>query len=586
MASRLCTASCVPRLHHSPPRARVLPGPARPVAELGGLCSIPSPRVLSRCHPSHNHTRQVLPCQSHCRSHRALRGPQPRSLSPGGARGVLCTPTPSVPVTPRGLAGPWVMPGLWVMSGPSTRQALPRCARAKVQALAVSQPAWKRSGCINRAGSCRLCSYRGTGSTGEGCRGCREPGGSREGARGEPGGSPALHGLWLGAAGPWSFLHLSLLPQESPALRMAPKAAALVLVLLAISGSRADVNPDEVASVIWKYFTELGSNAKDTVEQLHQTELSKQLNTLLKSNLQSVSAYAEDLQERLVPFAVDMQARLAQDSQRLKEQIRRELQELQAKLAPYADEVHQQIGTNIRQLQAKMSPYAEELRSQVDRSAGELKRALEPYAAELRERLQDNAESIQASLSPYADRLQQQIDGGVESVKQRLAPVADELKAQVEQSVAELRKGLSPYAQEVQDGLNRQLDSLTVQMERVAEELRSRLAASSEELRAQLSPLARELREAASGDAESLRQRLQPLAQQLEQRVGQTLETFRQQAAPFGETFGKQLVQRLEEMRGKLDSGAAGVEDHLELLEKEVREKVAAFLSTAAPPQN
>ncbi|XP_030918253.1 zinc finger protein ZPR1 [Geospiza fortis] len=95
---------------------------------------------------------------------------------------------------------------------------------------------------------------------------------------------------------------------------MAPKAAALVLVLLAISGSRADVNPDEVASVIWKYFTELGSNAKDTAEQLHQSELSKQLNTLLKSNLQSVSAYAEDLQQRLEPFAMELQGKLAPDS--------------------------------------------------------------------------------------------------------------------------------------------------------------------------------------------------------------------------------------------------------------------------------
>lgn len=29
--------------------------------------------------------------------------------------------------------------------------------------------------------------------------------------------------------------------------------------------------------MIWKYFMELGSNAKDTAEQLQQTELSKQL---------------------------------------------------------------------------------------------------------------------------------------------------------------------------------------------------------------------------------------------------------------------------------------------------------------------
>lgn len=37
------------------------------------------------------------------------------------------------------------------------------------------------------------------------------------------------------------------------------------------------MNPDEVASVLWKYFTELGSNAKETVDQLQQAEITKQL---------------------------------------------------------------------------------------------------------------------------------------------------------------------------------------------------------------------------------------------------------------------------------------------------------------------
>lgn len=49
------------------------------------------------------------------------------------------------------------------------------------------------------------------------------------------------------------------------------------LIPATLAGSRADVNPDEVAGVIWKYFTELGSSAKDTVDQLQQTEISKQL---------------------------------------------------------------------------------------------------------------------------------------------------------------------------------------------------------------------------------------------------------------------------------------------------------------------
>lgn len=43
------------------------------------------------------------------------------------------------------------------------------------------------------------------------------------------------------------------------------------------AGTRADVSPDQVATVLWKYFTELGSNAKETVDQLQQAEITKQL---------------------------------------------------------------------------------------------------------------------------------------------------------------------------------------------------------------------------------------------------------------------------------------------------------------------
>lgn len=46
---------------------------------------------------------------------------------------------------------------------------------------------------------------------------------------------------------------------------------------ICFAGAQADVKPDEVASVLWKYFTELGSNAKETVDQLQQAEITKQL---------------------------------------------------------------------------------------------------------------------------------------------------------------------------------------------------------------------------------------------------------------------------------------------------------------------
>lgn len=42
-------------------------------------------------------------------------------------------------------------------------------------------------------------------------------------------------------------------------------------------GTRAEVNPDQVASVVWNYFRQLGDNAKEAVQQIQKSELTQQL---------------------------------------------------------------------------------------------------------------------------------------------------------------------------------------------------------------------------------------------------------------------------------------------------------------------
>lgn len=47
--------------------------------------------------------------------------------------------------------------------------------------------------------------------------------------------------------------------------------------LLVPPGAQAEVSADQVADVVWKSFTQLSSNAKETVDQLQQSEVSQQL---------------------------------------------------------------------------------------------------------------------------------------------------------------------------------------------------------------------------------------------------------------------------------------------------------------------
>lgn len=42
-------------------------------------------------------------------------------------------------------------------------------------------------------------------------------------------------------------------------------------------GTQAEVTSDQVANVMWDYFTQLSNNAKEAVEQLQKTDVTQQL---------------------------------------------------------------------------------------------------------------------------------------------------------------------------------------------------------------------------------------------------------------------------------------------------------------------
>ncbi|ELK31927.1 Apolipoprotein A-IV [Myotis davidii] len=55
------------------------------------------------------------------------------------------------------------------------------------------------------------------------------------------------------------------------------KAVVLALALVAVTGTQAEVSADQVATVVWNYFRQLGDNAKEAVEDLQKSDLPQQL---------------------------------------------------------------------------------------------------------------------------------------------------------------------------------------------------------------------------------------------------------------------------------------------------------------------
>ena len=115
------------------------------------------------------------------------------------------------------------------------------------------------------------------------------------------------------------------------------KAAVLTLALVAITGTRAEVTSDQVANVVWDYFTQLSNNAKEAVEQFQKTDVTQQLSTLFQDKLGDASTYADGVHNKLVPFVVQLSGHLAQETERVKEEIKKERERAEKPMVLTAD---------------------------------------------------------------------------------------------------------------------------------------------------------------------------------------------------------------------------------------------------------
>ncbi|KAG8522193.1 Apolipoprotein A-IV [Galemys pyrenaicus] len=257
------------------------------------------------------------------------------------------------------------------------------------------------------------------------------------------------------------------------------KAVVLALALVAGTGARAEVNADQVATVMWDYFSQLGNNAKEAVEHLQKSELTQQINALFQDKLgeteelrQQLTSYAQsmetalrknvdNLQTTLTPYADEFKAKLDQNVQEikgrltpfgdeLKVKIDQNVEELRRSLAPLAQDVQEQLNHQLEGLAFQMKKNADQLKAKISASADEMRQKLEPLVEDVRGKLKGNTEELQKSLA----ELSSQVDQQVEAFRRSVAPYGETFNRVMVQQVQELRQKLGPYAGSVQDHLS------------------------------------------------------------------------------------------------------------------------------------
>ncbi|XP_055963667.1 apolipoprotein A-IV-like isoform X3 [Sorex fumeus] len=196
------------------------------------------------------------------------------------------------------------------------------------------------------------------------------------------------------------------------------KAVILSLVLVAVSGDSEvppdelpDVTGDQVATVVWNYFSQQNTNAKEEEEQ--KSELTQQIKTLFCNQRFARiinKPYTCDVKE-LVTFAVSLYHRLTKDSDKLKEENRKELEELRARMLPHAqNDVQDKLDHQLEGLSFQMRKRADQLQANISAGYQELWPRLKVLIEDTRETLSGDMEDSPKALDELHERLDQQLE--------------------------------------------------------------------------------------------------------------------------------------------------------------------------------
>uniref|UniRef100_A0A8C3AQG7 Apolipoprotein A-IV n=1 Tax=Cyclopterus lumpus TaxID=8103 RepID=A0A8C3AQG7_CYCLU len=210
----------------------------------------------------------------------------------------------------------------------------------------------------------------------------------------------------------------------------------LVVLVLAVftAGCNANIVPqnqpksqvDMVKDAFWDYVAEATTTAEDSLKQIRQSELGKEMNTLISESTDAVNKLTDALRTQVAPLTQDLMTKFTQEAEQLKTRLEKDLtatmdpEALKAVLLQKSQELRGQLEKSMNQLQAQMVPYTEEIKEKMEQSLEEFQRSMVPLTQSFETQLNQKTQQIQQNLAQRGEELRTKLDAESQNLKKQL----------------------------------------------------------------------------------------------------------------------------------------------------------------------
>ncbi|OBS74404.1 hypothetical protein A6R68_15057 [Neotoma lepida] len=262
------------------------------------------------------------------------------------------------------------------------------------------------------------------------------------------------------------------------------KAVVLAVAVLFLTGSQArhfwqQDDPqtpwDRVKDFATLYVDAVKDSGRDYVSQFETSALGKHLNLNLLENWDTVGTTVGRLQEQLGPVTGEFWNALEKDSEWLRQEMNKDLEEVKKQVQPYLDQFQTKWQEEVEHYRQKMEPVGAQLRDGARQTLQELHEKLTPVGEDIRDRMRGHVDTLRTKLAPYSDKMRERLAERLTQLKD--SPTLAEYRTKASDHLQALGEKAKPALEDLRQGLAPVLENLKTNIMRIIDEASKKLSA-------------------------------------------------------------------------------------------------------------
>uniref|UniRef100_A0A8C3GA25 Apolipoprotein Ea n=1 Tax=Cyclopterus lumpus TaxID=8103 RepID=A0A8C3GA25_CYCLU len=216
---------------------------------------------------------------------------------------------------------------------------------------------------------------------------------------------------------------------------------------------------EEVVNRFNDYFRDQICKADEVMTDIKNSQISRELDTLIQDSMSELAMYKDDLQAKVVPYSQDAADKLGRDLQELTNRLGDHMSEARDQMEKSGKELQSVMEQNVEDVRFRLSAYTRKLRklrpsglrASTSNNMEDVRTRLDPYFAKVLENAQAKVTTLNDLLKSQAEKVKEKMQTVAEDIKEHFEKTSEDLRSTLEDKMEELKTWFQPIVSRISD---------------------------------------------------------------------------------------------------------------------------------------